>query len=69
MRDMSKWFQFYASDMIGDMTYSKRHGFLEKNEDVDGIIDYLSRLFCCVAPVCLVVFALLTHLPMVNLCT
>ncbi|KAL2075965.1 hypothetical protein VTL71DRAFT_908 [Oculimacula yallundae] len=49
--DFARWLQFYAFDVIGEMTYSKRHGFLEENKDVDGIIDYISNLFNYVAPV------------------
>lgn len=49
--NFSRWLQFYAFDVIGEMTYSKRHGFLEKNKDIDGIIDYISNLFDYVAPV------------------
>ncbi|KAM5358155.1 hypothetical protein ACJZ2D_015543 [Fusarium nematophilum] len=30
---------------------AKRHGFIEKNEDVEGIVAYLSKLFLYVAPV------------------
>lgn len=49
--DFAKWLQFYAFDVIGEMTYSKRHGFIEENQDVDGIISYLGKLFDYVAPV------------------
>ncbi|KAI1880604.1 hypothetical protein JX265_000844 [Neoarthrinium moseri] len=49
--DFTKWLQFYAFDVIGEITYSKRHGFVEKNEDIDGIIKYLANLFLYVAPV------------------
>jgi hypothetical protein len=49
--NFSRWLQFYAFDVIGDMTYSKRHGFLEENKDIDGIVDYISSLFDYVAPV------------------
>lgn len=49
--DFSNWLQFYAFDVIGEMTYSKRHGFLEQNKDIDGIVDYLGKLFSYVAPV------------------
>lgn len=49
--DFSRWLQFYAFDVIGEMTYSKRHGFLEENKDIDGIIKYLGSLFDYVAPV------------------
>lgn len=50
--DFTQWLQFYAFDVIGEITYSKRHGFVEKNKDIDGIVAYLSWLFLYVAPVC-----------------
>ncbi|KAI0405100.1 cytochrome P450 [Xylaria palmicola] len=49
--DFVRWLQFYAFDVIGEVTYSKRHGFLERNEDVDGIVNYLGNLFLYVAPI------------------
>ncbi|KAK6207097.1 hypothetical protein LQW54_007526 [Pestalotiopsis sp. IQ-011] len=49
--DFTRWLQFYAFDVIGEITYSKRHGFIENNEDIDGIITYLTKLFLYVAPV------------------
>lgn len=49
--ELTQWLQFYAFDVIGEITYGKRHGFVEKNEDIDGIIKYLSSLFLYVAPV------------------
>jgi hypothetical protein len=51
--NFSRWLQFYAFDVIGEMTYSKRHGFLEENKDIDGIVGYIAGLFDYVAPVCL----------------
>jgi hypothetical protein len=49
--NFSRWLQFYAFDVIGEMTYSKRHGFLEENRDIDGIIGYVANLFDYAAPV------------------
>ncbi|KAI0120483.1 cytochrome P450 [Hypoxylon sp. NC0597] len=49
--DFTQWLQFYAFDVIGEITYSKRHGFVEKNEDIDGIVKYLASLFLYVAPI------------------
>lgn len=49
--DFTQWLQFYAFDVIGDITYSKRHGFVDTGKDVDGIIAYLGKLFSYVAPV------------------
>lgn len=51
--DFAKWLQFYAFDVIGEITYSKRHGFVDRCEDVDGIVEYLGKLFSYVAPVIL----------------
>ena len=49
--NFTEWLQFYAFDVIGEITYSRRHGFIERNEDVEGIVAYLSKLFLYVAPV------------------
>ncbi|KAJ5578689.1 uncharacterized protein N7459_007653 [Penicillium hispanicum] len=49
--DFPQWLQFYAFDVIGEITYGKRHGFVENNKDIDGIVGYLSWLFLYVAPV------------------
>ncbi|KAK1771867.1 cytochrome P450-like protein [Phialemonium atrogriseum] len=49
--DFTRWLQFYAFDVIGEITYSKRHGFIEHNKDVDGIVSYLTWLFLYVAPI------------------
>ncbi|KAK5303668.1 hypothetical protein LTR99_005430 [Exophiala xenobiotica] len=51
--DFAEWLQYFAFDVIGQITYSKRHGFLDRNEDVDGMIGYLGKLFGYVAPVSL----------------
>ena len=49
--DFTEWLQFYAFDVIGEITYSKPHGFVDRCEDVDGMINYLGKLFSYVAPV------------------
>ena len=49
--DFALWLQYFAFDVIAQITYSKQHGFVDKNEDVDGMIAYLGRLFSYVAPV------------------
>ena len=49
--DFAEWLQFYAFDVIGQITYSKSHGFVDRVEDVDGMVAYLGKLFSYVAPV------------------
>jgi len=49
--DFARWLQYFAFDVVGQITYSRRHGFIEKNEDIDGIISFLARLFSYAAPV------------------
>lgn len=49
--DFAEWLQYYTFDVIGEITYSKRHGFVDRAEDVDGMVGYLGRLFSYVAPV------------------
>lgn len=36
--DMGRWFLCYAYDVIGTITFSKRFGFLDRGEDVEGVI-------------------------------
>ncbi|KAF4450625.1 cytochrome p450 oxidoreductase [Fusarium austroafricanum] len=37
LEDMRNWFQCYAFDVIGLITYGKRLGFLDRGEDIAGI--------------------------------
>ncbi|KAJ9660306.1 hypothetical protein H2198_002614 [Neophaeococcomyces mojaviensis] len=36
--DLGAWLQYYAFDVIGEITFSKKFGFLETGTDVQGII-------------------------------
>lgn len=49
--NFAEWLQFLAFDVIGQITYSKSHGFVDRGEDVDGMVGYLGNLFSYVAPV------------------
>ncbi|KIW11270.1 hypothetical protein PV08_10570 [Exophiala spinifera] len=39
--DMAHWLQCYAFDVIGNITYSQRFGFLDKGEDIAGLLKAL----------------------------
>ena len=39
--DFGQWLQFYAFDVIGELTFSKRLGFVDHGIDVDNIISDL----------------------------
>jgi cytochrome P450 len=39
--DFGKWLQFYAFDVICELTYSKRMGFVDRGEDIENIISNL----------------------------
>ena len=43
--DMSVWLQWYAFDVIGELTFSKRLGFMEKAKDIDGVISSVAWNF------------------------
>ncbi|GKZ29260.1 hypothetical protein AbraIFM66950_004066 [Aspergillus brasiliensis] len=43
--DISTWLQYYAFDVIGEMTFSKQLGFLQEGRDVEGIINSLEKTF------------------------
>lgn len=36
--DFGTWLHYYAFDVIGELTFSKRLGFLEEAKDIDGIM-------------------------------
>lgn len=48
--DFSTWLQYFAFDVVGEITFSKRLGFLEKGEDVDNIMGDIWKFFQYVAP-------------------
>lgn len=43
--DLGEWLQMFAFDVIGEITFSKRLGFLDKGEDVDGIMSQIWNTF------------------------
>ena len=49
--NFSRWLQFFAFDVIGDLTWSKRIGFVERDEDVDGIVKFIGDFLSYAGPV------------------
>jgi cytochrome P450 len=49
--NFAEWLQFFAFDVIGQITYSRRHGFIDRAADVEGVVTYPGKLFSYVAPV------------------
>lgn len=43
--DLGTWLQWFAFDVMGEITFSKRLGFLDKAEDVDGIMAQIFSMF------------------------
>lgn len=41
--DLGHWFQCYAFDVIGDLTFGERFGFLDSGEDFNGTLAALQR--------------------------
>ena len=39
--DFNRWLHYFAFDVISDLTYSKRHGFISRAEDVHGILGWV----------------------------
>ncbi|CAK4033845.1 Pisatin demethylase [Lecanosticta acicola] len=46
----SKWLQFFAFDVIGELTWSKRLGFVERDEDVENIVEFVEGFLTYAAP-------------------
>lgn len=36
--DLSAWLQYYAFDVVGEVTFASQLGFLEQGTDVDGMM-------------------------------
>ncbi|KAF7521735.1 hypothetical protein G7054_g12368 [Neopestalotiopsis clavispora] len=47
--DLGTWLQYFAFDVIGEITFSKRLGFLEEGRDVEGIMTSIWQWFEYVA--------------------
>lgn len=43
--DLGEWLQWFAFDFMGEITFSKRLGFLDEARDVDGIMGSIWNLF------------------------
>lgn len=49
--DMGQWLQFFAFDVMGTMTFSKRYGFLDEGRDVNGMLGTIVDFMRTSAPV------------------
>jgi cytochrome P450 len=49
--NFSRWLQFYAFDVIGELTWSQPLGFIKKNQDIDGIIGFIDGFLDYAGPV------------------
>jgi hypothetical protein len=43
--DFGAWLQYYVFDVIGELTFSNRLGFLERGSDVEGVIESIAWNF------------------------
>ncbi|KAL8996034.1 MAG: hypothetical protein Q9169_004346, partial [Polycauliona sp. 2 TL-2023] len=48
--DFGQWLQFFTFDVMGEVTFSQRLGFLEKGGDVDAVMENNWRYFRMAAP-------------------
>ena len=49
--DLGEWLQFFAFDVMGTMTFSKRYGFLDQGKDVGGMLGTIFKFMQNVAAV------------------
>lgn len=49
--NLGEWLQFFAFDVMGTMTFSKRYGFLDTGKDEGGMIDSILHFMRDAAPV------------------
>lgn len=41
--DLADWLLYFSFDLIGELTYGSRHGFMESGSDHQGIISFLQH--------------------------
>ncbi|CAH0050575.1 unnamed protein product [Clonostachys solani] len=49
--DLGEWLQWYAFDVIGNLTFSRTIGFIEESKDIDNIIGSIGSFFIYAAVV------------------
>lgn len=42
--DLGVWLQYYAFDVVGEITFAKKLGFLEEGRDIDGMIEAIQGM-------------------------
>lgn len=50
--NLGDWLQFFAFDVMGTLTFSKRYGFLDTGKDVGGMLASIVFFMRTSAPVC-----------------
>ncbi|KAL2808466.1 cytochrome P450 [Aspergillus granulosus] len=48
--DLARWLQYFAFDVMGTLTFSKRYGFLEKGVDIGGMLETIWEFMRGAAP-------------------
>ena len=49
--DLGNWLQYFAFDVMGTLTFSKRYGFLDTGTDVNGMLQTIWNYMTTTAPV------------------
>lgn len=49
--NLGQWLQFFAFDVMGTLTFSKRYGFLDEGRDVGGMLEAIILYMRTSAPV------------------
>lgn len=47
--DLGTWLQYYAFDVVGELSFALKLGFLEKGKDVDGMIGAIEGMLVSLA--------------------
>jgi Cytochrome P450 len=42
--DLGQWIHYYTFDVVGEVTFARKFGFLEQGKDIDGIIQTLAAM-------------------------
>lgn len=58
--DLCDWLQLFTFDVMGEVTFSRRFGFLERGGDIEGVMGNIWKFFQVAAAVSLLLLSLRT---------
>jgi len=66
--NLGNWIQYFALDVMGEISFSARYGFLETGTDMDGIVQSIWNFMLTVGPLSAQFIRFIPYSPQLGLC-